>query len=363
MVVRFGRMGDFLVSIPAIWHLKRSNPNADITLITGAVMEKDYTSKVANYSKSNAFPWVEVFNKKLFDNVLYVNGLFSLHSLRSVVSIVVRRNVKSVYYLSYFNEKPFRLFLKKALFALISFWKLKWAPPLGGEAATEKSNLQAWHCLEIVGYGGELNLLVSDLAAGLKDSMRPAIYQNNFTFAKKWAAKTICVYPSSTYQHKRWPLENFAEIVRWLVSNGYHVILLGHQGEYEWNQKILELAVSTNVINLAGKTSFSDLLELFDNVLMLIGNDGGLMHLAAIKNLPSITIMSGVFRDPVWDPFGINSVVLRYPTECSNCLSEFYCPNGTSQCMEKISVDTVKRSFLRLISSLINDKGGLSDLK
>jgi ADP-heptose:LPS heptosyltransferase len=75
------------------------------------------------------------------------------------------------------------------------------------------------------------------------------------------------------------------------------------------------------------------------------------MHLAAVIGTPSITIMSGVFRDQIWDPFGEKSIVLRHPIECSNCLNEFSCPRGTSECVSKISVDQVKDSFKKVVAN------------
>ncbi len=356
VVIRFGRMGDFLVSLPAILHLRESNPESKITLITGVVRKAVYKTRVASYSDSIQFPWVDIFNKKLFDAVVYINGLGSIHSLSNLISVIAGRRVKAVYYFCYYNEDPFRLLLKRIFLNVFSFGKLQQKTQTVPSGVGKKSSLQAWQCLENVGYNGDINKLISALALTLKSGSVNKNSGDCIARIQCQNRKIICVYPSSTFEHKRWPAENFSEVVRWLVDCGYYVVLIGHHGEYDINQKVLELSRSENILNLAGKTTFCELVELMQGVLMLIGNDGGLMHLAAMMNVPSITIMSGVFHDRIWDPFGNHSVVVRYEVECSNCLNEFYCPNNTSQCVSSISVDVVKDNFKKLILTFKNEQ-------
>jgi hypothetical protein len=349
IVIRFGRMGDFIVSLPALLHLRASNPQSKITLVTGFAKRTVFKNKLIFYSGSDQFPWVEIFRNKIFDDVIYVNGLGSFKSIQNIISSIAGANVKKVYYLSYFGEKGLKLFFKKLFLYVFSFACYTWKPEKMRIQNQSGSNLQAWECLNTVGFTGDIEHLIAGLVKLLKNrnntrNVNPEIIDTNTN-----GRKIICVYPSSTFIHKRWSAEKFAELIRWIVSKNYTVVLIGHQGEYQVNESVLQMASCDHVVNLAGKTSFLDLIDLMDSVLMVIGNDGGLMHVAAMKGVPTITIMSGIFREKVWDPFGKTSSVIRFPTECSNCLNEYFCPNGTSRCVSEIGVETVKIHFNKLI--------------
>ena len=349
IVIRFGRMGDFIVSLPALFHLRASNPNAKITLVTGLAKKSVFKNKLRYYSGPDQFPWIEIFREKLFDNVVYVNGLGSFKSIQNIILSIAGSNVKKVYYLSYFGEKFPKIVVKKLFLYVFSFGCFRWKAEKILAKNNSGSNLQAWECLNTVGFSGDIEHLIAGLVKLLENRNNTRSLNPELTNIVSNGQKVICVYPSSTFRHKRWPAEKFAELIRWIVVNGYTVVLVGHQGEYELNESVSQMASCNNVVNLAGKTSFVDLLELMDSALMMIGNDGGLMHVAAIKGIPSITIMSGIFREKIWDPFGKNSSVIRFPTECSNCLNEYFCPNGTSRCVSEISVETVKIKFKKLV--------------
>jgi hypothetical protein len=351
VVIRFGRMGDFIVSLPALLHIRISNPDAKITLITGVVRKSVINNKLKLYSESVRFPWVEIFREKIFDNVVYLAGLASFKTIQKFIFSIAGSKVNKVYYLGDYGEQQFKGFIKKLLLYIFTFGRFTWKTrkPLGQRQS--RSSLVAWECLNAVGFSGDIDHLTNGLAEILNG--RNGVQSLNFEInkIKNSARKLICIYPSSTYLHKRWSAEKFAELIRWIVFDGYSVVLVGHQGEYEINESVLQKAGCDNVVNLAGKTSFMDLIDLMDSVSMVIGNDGGVMHVAAMRGVPNITIMSGIYSENIWDPFGKKSLTVRFPTECSNCKNEYFCPNGTSRCVSEISVETVKAHFKKLIQS------------
>ena len=88
---------------------------------------------------------------------------------------------------------------------------------------------------------------------------------------------------------KRWPTENYAQIAKDLVQSGSQVMILGSPKDYETAFEI-EQKSGTQLINLCGKTSLLDAVDLLSCANLAISNDSGLMHIAAAVGIPQIAI-------------------------------------------------------------------------
>lgn len=85
---------------------------------------------------------------------------------------------------------------------------------------------------------------------------------------------------------KKWPLENFVPIIKYLEEKGFVPIILGGAEE---NYTILTQSLPS-VIDLAGKTRFGDILDLALHAKFAIGLDTGPMHLIAGMDCPVIIL-------------------------------------------------------------------------
>ncbi|NOQ15175.1 MAG: lipopolysaccharide heptosyltransferase II [Methyloprofundus sp.] len=88
---------------------------------------------------------------------------------------------------------------------------------------------------------------------------------------------------------KRWPTENYAQIAKDLVQSGRQVVILGSPKDYETALEI-EQKSDSQLINLCGKTSLLDAVDLLSCASLAISNDSGLMHIAAAVGIPQIAI-------------------------------------------------------------------------
>lgn len=110
---------------------------------------------------------------------------------------------------------------------------------------------------------------------------------------------------------KRWPAERFAEAARWLAERNVVPVLLGTAAEQAEIDAIR--AACPEVVDLAGKTGFLDILGLGRRALAAIGNDTGPMHLIAAAGCPSVVLFSHESDPSLCAPRG-RVTVLRQPS-------------------------------------------------
>ncbi|MBF0377086.1 MAG: lipopolysaccharide heptosyltransferase II [Desulfamplus sp.] len=103
-------------------------------------------------------------------------------------------------------------------------------------------------------------------------------------------------------------------------------------------------------VNLAGKTTLRQAFALIEKCDLFITNDSGLMHAAAALGTKQIAII-GSTDHIATAPSSPNSVMIRVPVPCSPCL-KVHCPKDKGDidhhvCMNKITVDIVMKKVLQ----------------
>jgi lipopolysaccharide heptosyltransferase II len=159
-------------------------------------------------------------------------------------------------------------------------------------------------------------------------------------------APLVLLSPSARYSFKAWPLERFAAVADWLADQGAVVGLIGHQREMLIGQQIINLTKS-KPRNLMGQTRLLQLASLMKRSALFVGNDGGLMHMAAAVGCPVLGLFGPT--DPhVWGPRGNHVSVIYKGLDCREC---FYpgCFRGEESCMRQISVDEVCQAASTLL--------------
>ncbi len=163
----------------------------------------------------------------------------------------------------------------------------------------------------------------------------------------------VLLHPAARYGNKTWPLERFAEVADWLSEQGIRVVLIGGQQDMLLGQQILN-RTTHKPENLMGKTSLSQLVAIMKQSQLLIGNDGGPMHMAAAVGCPVVGLF-GPTDPAVWGPRGTKVRVIYKGVDCEKC---FYteCTRGTESCMRQISVAEVCQAALSLLPFLNKGK-------
>lgn len=153
------------------------------------------------------------------------------------------------------------------------------------------------------------------------------------------AGRAVALCPGAEYgPAKRWPPSYFAELARALTANGDAVWLIGSSKDAEIAQDIVRLSGGA-CLNLCGKTTLDQAVELLASVRLAITNDSGLMHVAAALGTPLIAIY-GSSTPSFTPPMSPHASIAKLDIECSPCF-ERTCPLGHFNCMMQLKPERV----------------------
>lgn len=112
----------------------------------------------------------------------------------------------------------------------------------------------------------------------------------------------VVLHAPSMWTYKQWPVAHFQALARELVQAGHQVLLTGARGDREVVAQVASVAAPPDVIDLAGRLDFAQLVTLFTRARLYIGPDTSISHLAAAVGLPVIAIF-GPTNPMRWGPW------------------------------------------------------------
>ncbi|MFM7418505.1 MAG: glycosyltransferase family 9 protein [Alphaproteobacteria bacterium] len=101
--------------------------------------------------------------------------------------------------------------------------------------------------------------------------------------------------PTANWHRKVWPVERFAELALRLTASdgalpGAGIAILGGPGDQERSMATPVLTALPHALDLVGKLDLPEVAAVLSRAAMFIGNDSGLMHLAAAAGAPTIDL-------------------------------------------------------------------------
>jgi lipopolysaccharide heptosyltransferase II len=164
----------------------------------------------------------------------------------------------------------------------------------------------------------------------------------------------VLIYPSGGWLPIRaWPVAHFQALAAALIRDGYAVGAVGLEADRALCQSIIEHCASPFCVNLAGYTAtIRDLVLLFHSAVLLVSNDGGPIHFAALTPLPVLALF-GPETPLLYGPLSPHSHSLFRHLPCAPCLSAYNhrrtpC-DGDNQCLKQVSVAEALEAARRLI--------------
>ncbi len=132
---------------------------------------------------------------------------------------------------------------------------------------------------------------------------------------------------------KRWPECHYADVAQYFIKHGWQIWLFGSANDFDVCDQIDQLTAQ-QCINLAGKTSLAEAMDLMSLASLVISNDSGLMHMAAALGRPQVAVYGSTSTE-FTPPLSEQCEVAQEPIECSPCFKR-ECPLGHHRCMQDL---------------------------
>jgi len=270
LVIRYGALGDLIVTFPVFQSLEKSGYSV---VLAGNGRFRDFLLQYGHV-----------------DEFVPVDGNFFLPLFAGASEDSVCRYLeKFSLILAYADEsEPFSAGLKKSFSGRIIFHP------------ADPSKIRE----HVISY---LLKPVRDIAACIRDIPEIKI-------DRPAHGECFVIHPGSGSLHKNWPREKFAGVYARLSEEKEGYVLLGHVESYMrsfWlkkvpSNKIIDCPDMKSLMNLVGKTG------------LYIGNDSGISHLFTAAGVTS-TVIFGPTSPSIWSPRGKNVRIVYKKTDCSPC--------------------------------------------
>ncbi len=155
--------------------------------------------------------------------------------------------------------------------------------------------------------------------------------------AAQWGlqGEFVALCPGAEYgPAKQWPTAHYASLARMAHGAGLRVAIVGSAREHDAAAAIARDAADIEVLDLCGRTSMAQAVDLLAGAAGVVSNDSGLMHVAAALGRPTVGVYGST--DPRHTPPAAHrSATLWLHLECSPCFQR-ECPLGHLNCLRAI---------------------------
>ena len=332
LVARTDRIGDVVLTTPVLKAIRDNCPNSYIAVMVSPsareiVEGNPYIDEVIVYSKDKADRGITGFWR------------FAARLARKRFDLaIILHTKKRINLMTYFAGIPARIGYKDKNFGFLLSDRLEDTRPLGLKHEVD-------YCLDVL-----RNIGLESKDRGLyvplkKDALEWAdkiLQENDIASGDKIAL----IHPGASCVSKRWMKEKFVVLANRLVEDYALKIVITASGIED---VALAGAIAKEIrypaLNLAGKTSVSQLAALLKRAAIFISNDSGPVHIASALGTPVVSIFGrnqAGLSPARWGPVGAKDKYLHKEVGCSVCLAH-NCKIGFD-CLKAITVEDVLKA-------------------
>ncbi len=156
--------------------------------------------------------------------------------------------------------------------------------------------------------------------------------------------------PLTTWRSKCWPEERWSALGDALAKEGKQVVLIGSPTEREAIQRVAS-AMQSRAVTLAGLLSFREAAALTARAALCVSSDSGPMHVAAAVGTPYVSLF-GPTPPARYAPLEGTGRVLIHPVPCGPCMEQVCLnpPETQMECMRLLTVSEVLAVSLSVLA-------------
>ncbi len=170
------------------------------------------------------------------------------------------------------------------------------------------------------------------------------------------ARSTVCLHPGASWRPRAWRVERWAQLADRLEQRyAVQTVFVGSVGERDLEAEIRARGSGRGRHFLFGMLSLREACVLLDRATLVIGNDSGLIHIAAACGTPVI----GLYGPQLPDRFGpgsARSIALHHRIDCCPC-AQRVCVRPEDPCVNLITVEEVVSAAGRLLEAGVPERG------
>lgn len=338
LVVRYRFIGDTILTVPFLRHLRKAFPRATIDVLvgpeSGQVLENcPYINELITFDttrfhkydrgkgRTRSFmSYVLELRKRRYDTVFVLKRSFS----SAILSLLIGAKNR----IGYATEGRSFLLTKA----------IPWNP----QRHEVQSTLDVLRAVAIEAADDHLECWPSNEETASVLEMVPCLANKR--------KPVVVFHAAAAHPDKLYPLEHWCTVLREVVARtGAVAIFTGSQQDVSLYRQLTTLAGVEGEI-VAGRLSLRQTMALLKFADLAICTDSGPAHLAAAAGIPLITLFGPT--DPRrWAPPGAASVALFDQTlECRPCHYKKTCENRP--CLTQLSPQTIVNTSLNLLGHL-----------
>jgi heptosyltransferase III len=308
LVIRLGNVGDIVVALPAFHALRRLFPEAHMTLLTSPTRrgapgatellaaDPTFDDMIVYYEDESADPGflrrlrADLRARRVDLAVVLPDDLTTARSTAKYIALLAASGVRHVAGARLVRPEERDTGQTPRLMHIVS------------ELGPAEIEPFPW-----------LRLSEEDHQAAA-DLLRPA-----------GGAALVGMQTGAKRPANRWAPDSFIEAGRRLAdTHSVRIVLTGGPDEREVSARVAE-GIGPAALDLAGRTTLTQLAAVVARCRVFVSNDTGPMHLAAAMGTPVVAIFSARDRPFRWHPAGEGHRVLRRDIACAPCLRDV-CP-------------------------------------
>ncbi len=333
LLVQTSFLGDTILSTPVITGLKKIHPRARIWMMTtpaaAELVQRDpLLDGVIPFDKRNndaGFPGIYRTARRL--RAMRFDRAYSLHRSRRTAMTL------------WLSRIPVRIGFKTAAFASL-YNHQRPRPHAPHDVIRNLALLQ-----------NELPLQHTDTRLRLFAPHRSELTQKATDLLAPVYNNYAVLVPGSAWPTKRWHHQGFRQVAAHLKARGLGVIVIGAPAEADVARQV---ATGLDIVNLAGRTTVSDLLYIIKHARLIVCNDSMSLHVASAFKVPTAAVFCATSPRFGFYPWKNRAIIVeRSDLSCKPCRPHGgnTCPTQTNACMQGLAPARVIHAVDRLLAT------------